>query len=107
MQPSIWMYLFFSLLVISILVTAYQDMRQADEPLIYYKEKYEELENSYIDLAKSHSYILETIMKNNVDLQPYLPEFNGKKKEEYVEWLRRRIVAMQVDIDRLDRIYKK
>lgn len=107
MQPSIWMYLFFSLLVISVLVIAYQDMRQADEPLIYYKEKYDELERSYIDLAKSHSYIMETIMKNEVDLQPYLPEFTGKKKEEYVEWLRRRIVAMQVDIDRLDREYKK
>ena len=107
MQPNIWMYLFFSLLVISVLVIAYQDMRQADEPLIYYKEKYEELERSYIDLAKSHSYILETLMKNDVDLQPYLPEFAKKPKNEYVEYLRRRIVAMQVEIDRLDREHQK
>ena len=107
MQPNIWMYLFFSLLVISVLVIAYQDMRQADEPLIYYKEKYDQLERSYIDLAKSHSYILETIMKNNVNLQPYLPEFAGKQKEEYIEYLRRRIVAMQVEIDRLDRDHRK
>ena len=107
MQPNIWMYLFFSLLVIAVLVIALQDMRQADEPLIYYKDKYEELERTYIDLAKSHSYILETIMKNDVDLQPYLPEFSGKKKEDYIEYLRRRIVAMQVEIDRLDRDHRK
>ena len=49
MQPNIWMYLFFSLLAVAVLVIAYQDMRQADEPLIYYKEKYEELERSGLD----------------------------------------------------------
>jgi len=107
MQPNVWMYLFFSLLVISVLVIAYQDMRQADEPLIYYKEKYDELERSYIDLAKSHSYVLETIMKNDIDLQPYWPEFVNKTKEEYIEYLRRRIVAMQVEIDRLDLAHRK
>lgn len=107
MQPNVWMYLFFALLIIAVLVIAYQDMRQADEPLIYYKEKYQELEGSYIELAKSHSYILETVLKNNVDLQPYLPEFSGKTKEEYIEYLRRRIVAMQVEIDRLDREHRK
>ena len=107
MQPNVWMYLFFSLLVVSVLVIAYQDMRQADEPLIYYKEKYDELERSYIDLAKSHSYVLETIMKNDIDLQPYWPEFVNKTKEEYIEYLRRRIVAMQVEIDRLDLAHRK
>jgi transcriptional antiterminator Rof (Rho-off) len=106
MQPNIWMYLFFSLLVIAVLTIAYQDMRQADAPLVYYKEKYEELERTYVELAKSHSYVLETIMKNNVDLQSHLPDFAGKPKEEYVEYLRRRIVAMQLDIERIERSYK-
>ena len=82
-------------------------MRRADEPLIYYKEKYQDLERTYIDLAKSHSYVLETVMKNNVDLQPYWPEFATKTPEEYHEYLRRRIVAMQVEIDRLDRDHRK
>ena len=107
MQSNVWMYLFFSLLVTSLFVIAYQDMRRADEPLIYYKEKYEDLERSYIDLSKSHSYVLETIVKNNVDLQPYWPEFSTKTREEYNEYLRRRIVAMQVEIDRLDRDHRK
>ncbi len=107
MQNNIWMILFFSLLVISVLVIAYQDMRQADEPLIYYKEKYDQLERAYIDLAKSHSYILETIMKNDVNLQPYLPEFASKSKDDYIEYLRRRIVAMQVEIERLDNDHRK
>ena len=107
MQPNVWMYLFFSFLVVAVLVIAYQDMRRADEPLLYYKDKYEELEQSYIDLAKSHSYILDIIMKNSIDLQPYLPEFAKKPKEEYTEYLRRRIVAMQVDLDRLDRQHRK
>ena len=43
MQPNVWMYLFFSLLVIAVLTIAYQDMRQADAPLQYYKDKYEDL----------------------------------------------------------------
>lgn len=107
MQSNVWMYLFFALLGVAVLVIAYQDMRQADEPLIYYKEKYEELEGSYVDLAKSHSYVLETILKNNVDLQQYWPEFQNKTREEYVEYLRRRIVAMQVELDRLDREHRR
>lgn len=107
MQHNVWMYLFFSLLVVTVLVIAYQDMRRADEPLIYYREKYDELEHSYVELAKSHSYVLETIMKNNVDMQQYWPEFAKKTKDEYIEYLRRRIVAMQVDIDRLDRDHRK
>ena len=107
MQPNVWMYLFFSLLVVAVLTIAYQDMRQADAPLIYYKEKYEDLERSYVDLAKSHSYVLETIMKNNVDLQPYLRDFVDKPRDEYQEYLRRRIVAMQLDIERIERSYRK
>jgi hypothetical protein len=107
MQPNIWMYLFFSLLVVAVLTIAYQDMRQADAPLVYYKEKFEDLEKSYVDLAKSHSYILETLMKNDVDLQPYLPDFAQKTREEYIEYLRRRIVTMQVEIERIERSYKK
>jgi hypothetical protein len=101
------MYLFFSLLVIAVLTIAYQDMRQADAPLVYYKEKYEDLERTYVELAKSHSYVLETILKNNVDLQPCLPDFANKPREEYVEYLRRRIVAMQLDIERIERSYRK
>ena len=107
MQPNVWMYLFFSLLIVAILTIAYQDMRQADAPLVYYKDKYEDLERSYVELAKSHSYILETIMKNDVDLQPYLHDLAGKPREEYEEYLRRRIVAMQLDIERIDRSYRK
>jgi len=107
MQPNVWMYLFFSLLVVAVLTIAYQDMRQADAPLVYYKDKFEELEKSYVDLAKSHSYVLETMMKNNVDLQPYLPEFAKKPREEYIEYLRRRIVTMQVEIDRIERAHRK
>src|SRR5689334_10029495 len=98
MQPNVWLYLFFSLLVVAILTIAYQDMRQADAPLVYYKERYEDLERSYVELAKSHSYVLETIMKNNVDLQPYLQDFAKKPRSEYEEYLRRRVVAMQLDI---------
>ena len=107
MQNNLWMNLFFSLLIISVLIIAYQDRRQVDEPMIYYKEKYEELEGSFLDLAKSHSYILDTMMKNNIDLQSYLPEFAGKSKEEYLEYLRRRIIAMQVEIDRIERQHRK
>ena len=107
MQPNVWMYLFFSLLAIALIVIAYQDMRQADQPLVYYKEKYDDLERSYIELAKSHSYVLETIMKNDIDMQQYWPEFATKTKEDYKEYLRRRIVAMQVDIERLDHDHRK
>lgn len=107
MQNNIWIFLFFSLLVVSIVIIAYQDLRRADEPMIYYKEKYDELERSYIDLAKSHSYVLETIVKNDIDMQPFWPEFANKPKEEYREYLRRQIVAMQVEISRLDRAHEK
>ena len=46
-------------------------------------------------------------MKNDVDHQPYLKDYAKRPKEEYIEYLRRRIVAMQVDIDRLDREHRK
>jgi len=101
------MYLFFSLLIVAVLTIAYQDMRQADAPLVYYKERYEDLERSYVELAKSHSYVLETVMKNNVDLQPYLQDFAKKPRAEYEEYLRRRVVAMQLDIERIERSYRK
>ena len=107
MQSNVWMYLFFALLAIAVIVVAYQDMRRADQPLEYYKEKSDELERSYIELAKSHSYVLETIMRNNVDMQQYWPEFATKPKEEYVEYLRRRIVSMQVEIERLEKSHKQ
>ena len=107
MQPNIWMYLFFSLLVIAVLIFAYKDMREADEPLIYYKEKYDELERSYVDIAGSYVYLLETIMNNNIDIQPYIQDYNTKSRAEYIEWLRRRIVATQVEIDRLERMHRK
>jgi hypothetical protein len=103
MNANVWMYLFFSLLIISVLLIAYQDLRRADEPLIYYKEKYSELESQYIELAKSHSYIMETIMKNHIPLKQYLPDFVNRSDDEYIEWLRQRIVAMQLDINRLNR----
>jgi hypothetical protein len=107
MQSNVWMYLFFAVLIVGLVVIVYQDMKRADQPLEYYKDRYEELEKAYIELAKSHSYVLETIMKNNIDLQPYWPEFTDKSKEEYAEYLRRRIVAMQVEIDRLDHDHRK
>ena len=107
MQPNIWMYLFFSLLVITVIVVAYMDMRQSDQPLIYYKEKYEDLERRYTDLAGSHSYVLETVLKNDVDLRQYWPEFSNKTKEEYIEYLRREIVRMQLDIEHLNHDHKK
>lgn len=107
MQPNIWMYLFFSLLVIAVLIFAYKDMREADEPLIYYKEKYDELERSYVEIAGSYVYLLETIMSNNIDIQPYIQDYNTKSRAEYIEWLRRRIVSTQVEIDRLDRMHRK
>jgi transcriptional antiterminator Rof (Rho-off) len=103
MQNNIWIYLFFALLVVSVLIIAYQDMRRSDEPLLYYKDKYEELRHSYVELAKSHSYLLETIMKNDIALQPYLPEYAQRSKDEYLEYLRRRIVAMQMETERLER----
>ncbi|GEM_PF-4262828 len=107
MASNVWMYLFFALLVVAIIVIAYQDMRRADQPLEYYKDRYDDLERSYIELAKSHSYVLETIMKNNIDMQPYWPQFTEKPKEEYIEYLRRKIVAMQVEIERLDRLHRR
>lgn len=107
MQPNVWMYLFFSLLVIAVLTIAYQDMRQADAPLQYYKDRSDELERTYVELAKSHSYVLETILKNNIDLQACLPDFADKPREEYIEYLRRRIVAMQLDIERIERSHRK
>ena len=101
-RPNIWIFMFFSLLTIAVVIIAYQDLRRADEPMLYYKEKYDELERQYIELAKSHSYVLETVMKNDVNLQPFWPEFATKSHEEYIEYLRRQIVAVQVNIDRLD-----
>lgn len=102
MKTNIWMVLFISVTILAAVVIAYQDLRRADQPLIYYKEKYEELQRAYIELAKSHSYILETIMKNNVNIQPYLADFANKPPEEFNEYLRRRIVAMQLEIERLE-----
>jgi hypothetical protein len=102
MKINIWMVLFIIVVIVGSVVIAYQDMRRADQPLIYYKEKYESLQRSYIELAKSHSYILETVMKNNVNLQPYLQDYKEKPPSEFNEYLRRRIVAMQLEIERLD-----
>ncbi len=102
MKTNIWMILFIAVIILAAVVIAYQDLRRADQPLIYYKEKYEELQRSYIDLAKSYSYILETIMKNNINIQPYLVDYANKSPEEFNEYLRRRIVAMQLEIERLE-----
>jgi hypothetical protein len=102
MKINVWMILFILVVIVSAVVIAYQDLRRADQPLIYYKEKYENLQRAYIDLAKSHSYILETVMKNNVNLQPFLPDYKDRTTGEFSEYLRRRIVAMQLEIERLD-----
>lgn len=102
MKFNIWMILFIATVIIAVVVIAYQDLRRADQPLIYYKDKYEDLQKAYIDLAKSHSYILETVMKNNVALQSYLPDYANRTPAEFNEYLRRRIVAMQLEIERLD-----
>ena len=102
MKNNVWMVLFIVVVIVSTIVIAYQDLRRADQPLIYYKEKYENLQRAYIDLAKSHSYILETVMKNNVSLQPFLPDYKDRTAAEFSEYLRRRIVAMQLEIERLD-----
>lgn len=102
MKINIWMILFIATVIIAVVVIAYQDLRRADQPLIYYKDKYEDLQKAYIDLAKSHSYILETVMKNNVPLQSYLPDYASRTPAEFNEYLRRRIVAMQLEIERLD-----
>ncbi|HZY10947.1 MAG TPA: hypothetical protein VFF29_07310, partial [Bacteroidota bacterium] len=69
--------------------------------------KYDELERSYVDIAGSYVYLLETIMNNNIDIQPYIQDYNTKSRAEYIEWLRRRIVATQVEIDRLERMHRK
>jgi hypothetical protein len=106
-RPNIWIFMFFSLLTIAVVIIAYQDLRRADEPMLYYKEKYDELEHQYVELAKSHSYVLETVMKNDINLQPFWPEFATKSHEEYIEYLRRQIVALQVNIDRLDHDHAK
>jgi hypothetical protein len=102
MKNNVWMILFIVVVIVSAVVIAYQDLRRADQPLIYYKEKYENLQRAYIELAKSHSYILETVMKNNVNLQPFLPDYKERPAAEFTEYLRRRIVAMQLEIERLD-----
>ncbi|MDP2207722.1 MAG: hypothetical protein Q8K98_02970 [Bacteroidota bacterium] len=102
MKFNIWMVLFIATVIVAVVVIAYQDLRRADQPLIYYKDKYEDLQKAYIDLAKSHSYILETVMKNNVQLQSYLPDYANRTPAEFNEYLRRRIVAMQLEIERLD-----
>ncbi len=102
MKFNIWMVLFIATVIVAVVVIAYQDLRRADQPLIYYKDKYEDLQKAYIDLAKSHSYILETVMKSNVPLQSYLPDYANRTPAEFNEYLRRRIVAMQLEIERLD-----
>lgn len=102
MKYNIWMVLFIATVIVAVVVIAYQDLRRADQPLIYYKDKYEDLQKAYIDLAKSHSYILETVMKNNVQLQSHLPDYANRTPAEFNEYLRRRIVAMQLEIERLD-----
>lgn len=102
MKNNVWMVLFIIVVIVATVVIAYQDLRRADQPLIYYKEKYTDLQRAYTDLAKSHSYILETIMKNGVNLQPYLPDYKDRTPAEFNEYLRRRIVAMQLEIERLD-----
>jgi hypothetical protein len=102
MKPNVWMILFIAVIIVVTVFIAYQDLKRADQPLAYYEEKYKALQKGYIDLAKSHSYILETIMKNNVPLQQYLPEYKDRSPEEFSEYLRRRIVAMQLEIERLN-----
>jgi hypothetical protein len=102
MKNNVWMILFIIVVIVATVVIAYQDLRRADQPLIYYKDKYMDLQRAYIDLAKSHSYILETIMKNNVTLQPHLPDYKDRTPVEFNEYLRRRIVGMQLEIERLD-----
>ena len=98
MQSNIWMYLFFALLAIAIIVIAYQDMRRADQPLEYYKDKCDEIERSYIELAKSHSYVLETIMKNDIDMQQYWPEA-GPASSELVDRSRTATVKLDQSLD--------
>jgi hypothetical protein len=41
-------------------------------------------------------------VKNNVNLQPFLPDYKERTAAEFSEYLRRRIVAMQLEIERLD-----
>ena len=58
-------------------------------------KKYISLRESYIDLAKSQSYILEIMMKDT-DLQNLMPEYRDLSKDELIDKMRIRIIELTI-----------
>ena len=101
-NKNIWMHLFFGLLIVFIVTTILLFQRQSQRDLLTYKEKYISLRKSYIDLAKSQSYILELLLKN-VDLQKLVPEYRDLSKDAFTEAVRRKIVELKLKVENLER----
>jgi hypothetical protein len=100
------MYLFFGLLILFIVTTTILFQQQSQSDMQTYKEKYTSLRQSYVDLAKSQSYILEILMKNT-DLQNLMPEYRDLSKDDYTERIRRRIIELKLKTENLEKeIYK-
>jgi hypothetical protein len=92
------------LLIISVLLNIvigiYLFKLQWRSDLVHYKGKYYTLKNSYIELAFTQSEIFELLLENK-ELKTYLPEYDDLSSKEFEEGIRRKIIALKLEIDQL------
>ena len=96
-HSSYWKIAFIILLVINLIVFLF---------LYYnnYKEKstrYSDLKTKYITLAKSQKHMLNILLENP-ELKKQIPEYDDLTTSKYQEAIRRKIVALQIEIENFE-----
>lgn len=101
-NKSTWTHLFFALLIVFAGITSIVLQKKPQSDLTSYRAKYIALKQSYIDLARSQSNMLELLFKNYPDLQKLIPEYKDFDGTEFSEQIRRQIRELKLKADNLE-----
>ena len=68
-----------------------------------YREKYNALRSSYVDLARSHAQMLEMLLDMTPDLQKTVPEYRHLSTTALSETIHRQIKELRTRAENLER----
>lgn len=99
-NSSTHLFIAFLIVLVSIAGLVLQKRPQSDLPT--YREKYVALKQSYIDLARSQSHILELLLRNCPDLQKLMPEYKDLGEAEFSKTIRHQIGELKLQAKYLE-----